>query len=57
MTGNYFNQDIIRRHDDIMLLNSWMVECYDFALTLPWQTEADRAWNYDMKKAHLCYDV
>ena len=54
---NYFNSSIISRHDDHMYLNSMMAEHYDFCLNLPWSSEADKAWNYDMKKAHLCYDV
>ncbi len=54
---NYFNSSIISRHDDHMYLNNMMAEHYDFCLNLPWSSEADKAWNYDMKKAHLCYDV
>lgn len=54
---NYFNQKIVERHDDIMMLNNWMTEHNNFMLSVSWNTDADKAWYYDQKKAHLCYDV
>lgn len=57
MEFNYFNTRIIERHDEHMRLNNWMAEHFSFCLTLPWSTDADNAWNYDMKQAHICYDV
>lgn len=56
---NYFNTQIIERHDDHMWLNNSMAECYDFCLRVAEQfdTESDKVWWYSMKKGHLCYDV
>jgi hypothetical protein len=56
---NYFNVDIIERHEDHIYLNNSMAECYDFCLRVAEQfdNEADKSWWYSMKKGHLCYDV
>lgn len=56
---NYFNQKIVERHQDHLDLNNSMAECYDFCLGVATVlgSDADRAWYYDMKKAHLCFDV
>ncbi len=57
MTDNFFNTRIIERHDDIMMLNRWQVEFYDFCMTMPWNTEAENDEFNDLKKSFLCYDV
>ena len=59
MTDNYFNTDIISRHDDIMYLNNGMVEVYDYCLSVAecFDSESDKIWWYEQKKAHMCYDV
>jgi len=57
--NNYFNQNIIQNHDNLMYLNNSMAECYDFCLNVAEQfnNESDMSWWYDQKKGHLCYDV
>lgn len=59
MTDNYFNHNIVQRHDDHMWLNNSMAEVYDFCLNVATicDNKADAAWWYSMKKGHLCYDV
>lgn len=56
---NYFNTQIIERHDDHMWLNNSMAECYDFCQNIAEivGNEIDAKWWYTMKKGHLCYDV
>lgn len=57
MTDNYFNTDIIRNHDEIMLLNGWMVEHFNFVLTLPWMSDDEIDSYEDEMASYLCYDV
>ena len=57
--NNYFNQNIIKNHDDHMDLNNSMAECYDYCLSVATVLDniVDQAWYYEQKKGHLCYDV
>ncbi len=57
MTDNYFNTNIIERHDDIMRLNGWMVEFWDFCMNMPWNTDEENDEFNDLKKSYLCFDV
>jgi hypothetical protein len=59
MSDNYFNTNIVERHEDHMWLNNSMAECYDFCLRIAEQfdNKSDMSWWYSMKKGHLCYDV
>jgi hypothetical protein len=54
---DFFNTNIIKNHDDIMMLNSWMVEHWDYCMSLPWNTQEQNDELYDLKKSYLCYDV
>lgn len=56
---NYFNTQIVDRHDDHMWLNNSMAECYDFCQNIAelFGNESDAAWWASMKKGHICYDV
>jgi hypothetical protein len=56
---DYFNTSIIERHDDHMMLNNSMAECYDFCLSVAecFDEESDKIWWYSLKKGHLCFDV
>ena len=55
---NYFNNQIIERHEDHLYLNNTMAEFYSFMLSLESiLTESDKAWWADHKKFHICYDV
>ena len=57
--SNYFNTQIIERHNDHMYLNNSMAECYDFCLGIAecFDSEPDQVWWYQQKKGHICYDV
>ena len=57
--SNYFNTDIIARHNDHMYLNNSMAEVYDFCLSVAecFDSEPDKVWWYEQKKGHICYDV
>lgn len=59
MTDNYFNTNIVERHADHMYLNNSMAECYSFCLSVAecFDNTADKAWWYDQKQGHICYDV
>lgn len=57
MTLNYFNTDIVSRHDDIMTLNAWQVDFFNMMLTLPWLNDAERDIYEDEMASYLCYDV
>jgi len=59
MKENYFNNNIIGKHDDIMFLNNMMAETYDFCIYVAerFGNESDREWNYQQKRFYLCYDV
>ena len=59
MSVNYFNTDIVRNHDNLMYLNNSMAECYNFCLSVAehFDKDADKAWWYDQKQGHICYDV
>jgi hypothetical protein len=54
---DYFNTNIIARHDDIMMLNGWQVDFFNMMLTLPWLTESEIDMYEDEKAMYLCYDV
>ena len=54
---DFFNTNIISRHDDIMMLNSWQVDHYNFMLGLSWISDADRSIYEEEKATYLCYDV
>ena len=56
---NYFNTQIVARHDDHLYLNNSMAETYDFCIGLAelFMNDSDRAWYTDQKRAHICYDV
>ena len=57
--SNYFNTDIIERHNDHMYLNNGMAECYDFLIGVAecFDSESDKVWWQQQKKGHICYDV
>lgn len=59
MTENYFNTQIINRHDDHMYLNNSMAECYDFCLGVATAlgNVVDQVWWSEQKKSHICYDI
>lgn len=57
MSNNYFNTNIVERHDDIMLLNSWMVDTFNFMLSMPWLSECEQDALEDELQSYLCYDV
>lgn len=56
---NYFNTNIVERHEDHMHLNNRMAECYAFLQGVAefFDTESDVAWWHSQKKGHICYDV
>lgn len=54
---DYFNTNIINRHDDIMTLNAWMVDHFNFVLTMPWLTDDEVDSYKDEMAQYLCYDV
>lgn len=54
---NYFNTRIIERHDDIMMLNSWMVDTFNVMLSFPWLSEGEQDALEDELASYLCYDV
>jgi hypothetical protein len=54
---NYFNTNIINRHDDIMTLNAWQVDFFNMMLGLSWLSDSERSTYEDDLRAHLCYDV
>jgi hypothetical protein len=54
---DYFNTNIVARHDDIMTLNRWQAEFFNMMLSLPWLTEGERDMYEEEMKSYLCYDV
>jgi len=54
---DYFNDDIVARHNDIMTLNGWQVEFFNMMLAMPWLTDAEVEMYHDEKAMYLCYDV
>lgn len=54
---DYFNTNIITRHDDIMTLNSWWVDHFNFILTMPWLNSDEKESIRDEMHEYLCYDV
>lgn len=54
---DYFNTNIVARHEDIITLNAWMVEHFNFVLSMPWLTDAEVDMYEDEKAMYLCYDV
>jgi hypothetical protein len=54
---NYFNTDIVARHDDIMTLNAWQAEFFNMMAGLPWLNDSQRDMYEDEFKSYLCYDV
>lgn len=57
MTENYFNSNIVERHDDHIRLNNWMAEFMSFCMSFPWNTEAEQEMYHDEKSSYICYDV
>jgi hypothetical protein len=59
MANNYFNDNIIENHDQLMYQNNSMAEVYDFCLGIATvlENDTDQAWYYEQKKSHICYDV
>lgn len=60
MTNNYFNTQIVARHDDQLHLNNSMAEAYDFCLGIAEKcdfSKADVTWYYEQKRSYICYDV
>lgn len=53
---DYFNTDIVARHDDRTLLMNQMAEFANWCLTLSFISEADKEWYTQMKKSNTCYD-
>ena len=54
---NYFNTNIIARHDDIMTLNSWQVDFFNMMLGLTFLNDSERDMYEEEMKTYLCYDV
>lgn len=54
---DFFNTNIIRRHDDIMMLNSWQVDHLNFIAGFPWLNDDERESIRDEMHQYLCYDV
>jgi hypothetical protein len=57
MALNYFNTNIVARHDDIMTLNAWQVDFFNMILNFPWLNDAERDFYEDEMASYLCYDV
>jgi hypothetical protein len=54
---DYFNTNIIRNHDDIMMLNAWQVDFFNMMLGLVWLNDSERDMYEEEMKSYLCYDV
>jgi hypothetical protein len=54
---NYFNTRIIENHDDIMTLNSWQADFFNYMASLPWLNDNERDMYEDEIKSYRCYDV
>ena len=54
---NYFNKNIIQRHDDIMKLNEDWLQFLNFLLTLHFWDDSDNLMIHDEILATRCYDV
>jgi hypothetical protein len=54
---DYFNSNIIQRHDEHMTLNNWMVDHFSFMMGLSFITEAEHDLYAEEKATYLCYDV
>ena len=55
---NYFNTNIIARHEDRTELLNGMAEFATFMMSLTViLSESDMAWYDEMKKSNICYDV
>ena len=54
---DYFNDDIVARHTETTTLNAWMVEHFNFMMSMPWLTESEVEMYHDEKAMYLCYDV
>ena len=54
---DYFNSNIVERHDNIMTLNGWMVEHFNFVRSMPWLSDEEQESLKDEMSMYLCYDV
>ena len=54
---NYFNTNIISRHDDHMMLNAWMVDTLNLMMSSPFLSEQQQDILEDEMASYLCYDV
>jgi hypothetical protein len=54
---NYFNTRIIENHDDIMTLNNWQSDFFNYMASLPWLNDNERDMYEDEIKSYRCYDV
>ena len=44
---NFFNTNIVGRHDDIMTLNAWMADTFNILLQAPWLSDDERDFLHD----------
>lgn len=56
-TFNYYNQNIVDRHDTIMEHNANWVSHYNFMIGLSWNTESDIKLYEEEIAEYTCYDV
>jgi hypothetical protein len=54
---DFYNSNIIARHDEIMVLNAMWVDHFNFMLGLPFNTDAENSMYQDEMAFYLCYDV
>jgi hypothetical protein len=54
---DYFNSDIIERHEQTTKLNAWMVEHFNFILSMSFLSDDQIEMYHDEKAMYLCYDV
>lgn len=54
---DYFNSNIVERHNETTQLNAWMVDHFNFILGLSCWSDAEIDMYEDEKAMYLCYDV
>ena len=54
---NFFNTNIVGRHDDTMTLNAWMADTFNILLQAPWLSDDERDFLHDEMRSYICYDV
>jgi hypothetical protein len=47
----------IDNHDVLMMTCAMWVEHYNFLMSIPWNTDADKEIFEEEMREHLCYDV